>query len=74
MKTVGSIIRAPLKLLGLIPKTPKIPDPPRPVTKDDAREQADDRYRIESRRGGSADIVTGTGGAEAGSGGASRLG
>lgn len=74
MKTIGKIIQAPLKLIGLIPKAPKPPEPPKQVSRDDAEERAGIRAEIDKRRGGQADIVTGSGGIEAGTGGATRLG
>lgn len=58
-------------------KKPKIPSPgpaPKPVTRDDARESAERDDELRRRRGGAADILTGTGGAEAGSGGKTTLG
>lgn len=67
MKAIGSVIRAPLKLLGLIPKMPKPPEPTKPITRDDARDAANAADSLFGRRGGAADRTTGTGGAEAGS-------
>jgi hypothetical protein len=74
MKAIGSVIKAPLKLLGLIPKMPKPPAPVRPVTRDDARDAALRTQDLYGRRGGSADRMTGTGGAEAGSTSNTQLG
>ena len=63
------------KVFGmLIPKAPKMPDAPKAVSRDDARESASLMEELNRRRGGQADIVTGSGGAEAGATGASRLG
>lgn len=74
MKAVAGIVRAPLKLLGLIPKMPKAPAPTKPVTRDDARLAADRDRELSARRGGAADMLTGSGGAEAGSTGKTQLG
>ncbi len=75
MKALKFIASPIVKAVGLlIPKAPKVPEPPRPVSRDDARETADGLYDINRRQGGQADIVTGSGGAEAGATGASRLG
>lgn len=67
MKAIGSVIAAPLKLLGLIPKMPKAPTPSAPITRDTAIDAANATDALYGRRGGAADQVTGTGGAEAGS-------
>lgn len=74
VKMVGSIMRAPLKLLGMIPKTPKLPAAQPTVTRDDARDRAGLEEELRKRRGGAADMMTGDGGAEAGSGGKTKLG
>lgn len=75
MKVVGKVIRAPLKALGLIPKLPKPPVPLKPATRDRARETANLDDELRRRRGGAADMLTGTGGAEAsGSVGKTQLG
>lgn len=58
-------------------KKPHIPSPgpsPKPVTRDDARESAERDDELRRRRGGAADILTGAGGAEAGSTGKTQLG
>lgn len=52
----------------------KTPMATRPVTRDDARETADLDDELRKRRGGAADILTGAGGAEAGTGGRTQLG
>jgi hypothetical protein len=55
----------------------KIPKPgpsPRAVTRDDARDQAMMDDELRKRRGGAADILSGVGGAEAGTGGKTQLG
>lgn len=74
MKAIGSVIRAPLKLLGLIPKMPKPPAPTAPITRDTARDAANAQDALYGRRGGAADQITGTGGAEAGSTQKTQLG
>jgi hypothetical protein len=74
MKAIGSVIAAPLKALGLIPKLPKPPVPTPVVTRDTARDAANAQDRQFSRRGSAADQVTGTGGAEAGSTSKTTLG
>lgn len=68
MKAVGSIIRAPLKALGIVKSPGRVPDPIRPVTRDDARDKAALEDELRRRRGGAADMLTGSGGAEAGAG------
>jgi hypothetical protein len=74
MKAIGSVIGAPLKALGLIPKIPKPPPPLPLVTRDDARDAAAKADELRQRRGGLADVITGSGGAEAGRGGKVLLG
>lgn len=74
MKAVAGVVRAPLRLLGLIPKKPPAPAPQKPVMRDDARDAAGRDELLRTRRGARADMVTGSGGAEAGRGGATRLG
>lgn len=74
MKAIGSVIGAPLKAIGLIPKTPKALPPPAAVTRDDARDAAAKEEELRKRRGSGADIVTGSGGAEAGATGKTSLG
>lgn len=54
-------------------KTP-VPPVAKAVTRDDARESAEREDEIRRRRGGAADILTGTSGAEAGSGSKTQLG
>lgn len=67
MKAIGSVIEAPLKLLGLIPKLPKPPAPTMPLTRDTAQDQANQDQSTYGRLGGAADFTTnGTAGAEAG--------
>jgi len=77
LKTVGKLIRAPLKALGVI-KTPssRTASVQRTVTRDDARDSANLQDELRRRRGGAADLLSGTGGAEAagGSTGSSALG
>lgn len=76
MKVIGSVVRAPLKALGIIKSPGKAPAPLRPVTRDDARDRASLEDELRRRRGGAADILSGTGGAEAAGGttGSTRLG
>ncbi|WP_061780762.1 hypothetical protein [Sphingomonas sanguinis] len=68
MNLVGKVITAPLKAIGLIPKTPKLPAPVPTPTRDDAREAVAMDDALRRRRGGAADIVTGRAGAEASAG------
>lgn len=65
MKLVGDIVSAPLKAIGLIPKTPQLPAPTPVPTRDDARQAVAMDDALKRRRGGAADIVTGRMGAEA---------
>jgi hypothetical protein len=74
MKAIGSVIGAPLKALGLIPKMPKPPGAQKPITRDDARDVANAQDALLARRGGAADRTMGTGGAEAGTGSKTQLG
>lgn len=64
MKLPGKIIGGFFKAIGLVPKRPKMPAPLPVPTRSNAAERA----RIDalrSRRGGAADFLTGSGGAEA---------
>ena len=54
LKPIGQLISAPLKALGIVSTPGKPPTPLRPVTRDDAAASV-----------AAADIITGTGGAEA---------
>ena len=74
MKEIGSVIRAPLKALGIVKSPGRAPMPQRSVTRDDARDRATMEDELRRRRGGAADMLTGAGGAEAGGGGKSTLG
>lgn len=74
MKAVGSIIEAPLKLLGLIPSMPKPPAPTAPVTRDTAQDQANQDQTLYGRIGGAADITNGINGAQAGATSKTTLG
>lgn len=74
MKAIGSVLRVPLKALGLIPKLPKPPTPIAPITRDTARDAANAQDALLGRRGGASDQLTGTGGAEAGSTSKTQLG
>lgn len=62
VKPVGGALRA----VGLLPTIPKPPAPIKPVTRDDARDAASRQDVLLQRRGSLSDVVTGTGGAEAG--------
>jgi hypothetical protein len=66
MKAIGGVIRAPLKAIGLIPTMPKPPPAAPSVTRDNARDAALQQDVLFGRRGGAADQITGTKGAEAG--------
>lgn len=76
MKAIGSVFTGALKAVGLVKTPGKAPKPIPTATRDDAREKvmADDALR--RRRGGAADILTGSAGAEASAGatGKSMLG
>lgn len=74
MKLVGGVVGGGLRTLGLLPKKPPKPQAVAAVTTDDARDSADREALLRSRRGSRDDMVTGAGGAEAGRGGAVRLG
>lgn len=79
MHTIGNILTAPLKLIGLIPSSKSIPQLPAPVptpTRDMASDLVAGSDALARRRGGAADIVTGRSGLEAsaGSTGKARLG
>lgn len=65
MKQIGKIFSAPFKALGLIPKTPKLPAPTPTPTRDAARELAAQEDKYSKRRGGAADILSGSAGVEA---------
>lgn len=61
-------------LLKKLFKSPKTPAMPGPVQRDDAREAAGRRDELLRRRGGAADVVTGSYGAPAPQGGKVTLG
>ncbi|MBN8848164.1 MULTISPECIES: hypothetical protein [unclassified Sphingomonas] len=65
LKPIGKLLGGVLKATGIISSPGKPPAPLRAVTRDDAAAQvaADDELR--RRQGAAADIVNGTGGAEA---------
>lgn len=63
-----------MKFLGLKPKLKKPGAPPKPVSRDEARESAERDDELRRRRGGAADMLTGAAGAEAGEGGKTILG
>lgn len=74
MKAIGSVIRAPLKAIGLV-KSPKAPPAPLPTaTRDAARDRVAQEDELRRRRGGAADMITGSSGAEAGETGKTTLG
>lgn len=68
MQAVESVVAAPFKLLGLVPKAPKLPAPLPAPTTDDAAAQTNMQDELARRRGGAADVITGAGGAEASGG------
>jgi hypothetical protein len=74
MKAIGSVLRVPLKALGLIPKTPPVPTASAPITRDSALDAANQQDALFGRRGAAADQITGGGGAEAGSTSKTTLG
>lgn len=74
MQAIGSVLKVPLKALGLIPKLPTPPPPAPIVTRDNARDAANNQDALFGRRGGAADQLTGAGGAEAGTGSRTLLG
>jgi hypothetical protein len=75
MKTIGSVVGAPLKALGLVKKPGKAPAPLPTPTRDDVVDRMASEDELRRRRGGAADILTGQGGAEAApSGGKQTLG
>ena len=74
MKTVGSVIEAPLKFLGLVPHIPTPPAAPPAPTRDDAQTAAAAQDALRARRGSAADMLTGPSGAEAGATGKTMLG
>lgn len=78
MKSFGKIVGGGLKMLGVI-KKPKAPKesaamPPAAARRDEIRDDADRLDELRRRKGGLADIMTGSGGAEAGGGKRSQLG
>ena len=64
MAILGKILSAPLKALGLISTPGKAPSPMGSVTRDDAAAQVASDDEIRRRKGGAADILTGSAGAE----------
>jgi hypothetical protein len=74
MKQIGSVIRAPLKALGIVKSPGKAPTPLPSVTRDTVRDRAAQEDELRRRRGGAADILTGSSGAEAGATGKTTLG
>lgn len=68
MKAITKVFSAPFKLLGIRAKGPKLPAPTPTPTRDAAREAIMAEDVLRRRRGGAADILTGSAGAEAGPG------
>jgi len=68
MQQVEGAIAAPFKLLGIVPKAPKLPAPLPTPTFDDAAAKTATSDELARRRGGAADVITGAGGAEASAG------
>ena len=69
MSLIKKILPAAFGLLGIgsmLAKKPKLdlPAAPRPASRDDAEEAARRADELRRRKGGAADIITGTGGAE----------
>lgn len=67
MTFIGSAVRGVLKAVGLV-SDPAQAAPPAPiasVTRDDAVAAANSRDELLRRKGGAADVLTGTRGAEA---------
>lgn len=75
LKKIGKFLLSPLGaavgLFGGGKKAPKLL--PGPVTRDDLRDQADRQDELLRRRGAAADMLTGTGGAEAATGSIGRI-
>lgn len=65
MKLVKTAVSPLLSVLGIATKTPKIPAAQPTATRDDAADMARDDERLRKRRGGAANILTGSAGAEA---------
>lgn len=70
MKAIDGVFQA----IGLVPKIKKPPPAMPPVTRDDARDAAARADALARRKGSQADILTGSGGAEAGATGKVMLG
>lgn len=64
MAPLETVLSAPFKLLGLVPKPPKIPSPQPVATPDDAAAAIQSQDELARRRGGAADVITGASGAE----------
>jgi hypothetical protein len=62
LKPFGQAVGGVLKAIGVVSTPGKPPTPLRPVTRDDAAAAIDE---IRRRQGAAADIITGSGGAEA---------
>lgn len=65
MAILGKIIAAPLKALGIISTPGPAPSPLPTVTRDDAASQVSANDELQRRKGGAADILNGSGGAQA---------
>lgn len=65
MALFGKILAAPLKALGIISTPGKAPSPLPTATRDDAAAQIAANDELQRRKGGAADILNGSGGAQA---------
>lgn len=69
-KPIGSafnfLLAPPMKLLGLSPSVPTIPNAPSMPTRDDAAANAAAQDDLRRRKGSAANILLGSAGAEAG--------
>lgn len=73
MSKVAKALISPLGAVVGLFKKPKLPAPAPMPTRDDAARAAMKEDNLRKRRGGAADILTGTGGAEAAATGAKTL-
>jgi hypothetical protein len=74
MKVLSAFPLSGFSLVKSLFKKPSAPPIQQPVTRDDARDQAARQDELLRRRGGAADIVTGSYGAEAPPGAKTTLG
>ena len=65
LKPIGSALGGILKAVGLISTPGKAPSPLPTVTRDDAASQVAANDELQRRKGGAADILNGSGGAQA---------